>query len=112
MFPMIARPALGALMVALLAVAPLALADPDPGNATPQAVVSTAQSCAGVDPGPPPALVGSCWNAAVAFGAEVILPTELAGVMLTCYDVDYGPPPNVVWGPCAAAALNLTGLPP
>ena len=113
-FSMLARLALGALVAALLAFAPFAWADPDPANATPGAILATAQSCVGVDPGPPPSLVGTCYASALDFGAEVILPAEAVVTLGVCYNVDYGPPPVVWTGPCEDALLNLTseaGLP-
>lgn len=108
---MFARLALGALVVVLLVPAPLALADPDPSNATPDAIIGAAQACAGVDPGPPPSLVGSCYHAALDFGAAVILPSEVVVILDECYNLDYGPPPVIWWGPCEGAPVSLA-LPP
>jgi hypothetical protein len=103
------RMAIGAFLVALLALAPGAFADP--GNLTPDAAMATAQACVGVDPGPPPSLVGSCWNAALTFGGEVLLPPEVVVTLRECYNIDYGPPPGIWWGPCENAVLNLTANP-
>lgn len=110
-FTMSPRMAPAFLVVALLALAPGVAADPD--DATPEAAMATASACMSVDPGPPPAIVGSCWSAALAFGGAVILPPEIVLFLGTCYDIDPGPPPALWWGPCLSAAENMTtGLPP